>query len=212
MKKPIIYYSLFIFLIFNSCAEEKGNTKNETPSNNDSIKTFINVNEPQFNVSETDTLMNIKVQSKDSNIQFFTRYYSELYENSYSRMMYLIMIQNGSPVWLVHPASDYGKKFPHKGIDTKSGTVHVNAPYESGILAYSGVFENNIAVGVHKSYTPNGKLKYSANYDSNIVTVYDSTGQITRIDSSYIIKLESQNMQIDPEALPEKCEPLIINE
>jgi len=139
-------------LVIFSCERSKNkiNTKLE---GHDISKSDLTIDEIELNKLEVeldiDSVINNKLISTRS---LHTRYYSKVSGKAKSKMMYLVMIKDSMPVWLVHPASDYGLPYPAKGISTSSNSVLVKAPYESGAIAYSGLFENNIAKGEHCSY------------------------------------------------------------
>jgi hypothetical protein len=95
---------------------------------------------------------------------FLRDYYPKKHEGAYSQMMGLKLVENDTIVWLMYPASDFGREYIRKGIHVSSDSVTINAPYENGQVAYQGVFINYEAVGNHYSYYPNGELFQTVNY------------------------------------------------
>ena len=126
--------------------------------------------------------------------------------------MYLVLLKDNKPIWLVHPASDFGKEYPEKGISTGLGSVLIRAPYESGIIGYYGLFEDYNAIGEHRIYLPTGILKFSINYDSNILIEFDSLGNKIREDLDYKTQLQSEKLNGTSSLLLRGTELLKMNE
>lgn len=110
-------------------------------------------------------------------------YYDHKRENSCSQVILLSMMIDDSVAWQMHPAADFGRFMPRKGLRVYQDSVRVIAPYINGNIAYDGLFVKYEAVGIHNSFYLNGKQYQSIDYDNDL---------LTQLDTLTNLKIESQ--------------------
>lgn len=109
--------------------------------------------------------------------------YPKHYEGTFSDVLSMEYYANDTLIWLMHPAADFGRIIPDKGIQTKSGIVTIEALYPNGDSAYFGTFNNHLATGIHLSYKPGNILVSRADYEQFTYSVYDESRNVIQEDS-----------------------------
>lgn len=164
------FYLILVFA-FSSCSNnstEKNNAYDGAPQTQQANIQF----EDSIRTYPTATLRPFYSTEIDSANAHYALFYRKPISETRSAMIYLVAYEKGEPLWLVHPAADFGSPYPYKGISTRTGNVYVNAKYENGVNGYTGRFINYKAVGIHETFTINGTLKYRTDYDKGTFYKY----------------------------------------
>jgi len=194
------FYLLLVF-IFSSCSNnntDENSTFNITPQTEQAIIHF----EDSVKTYPTNPLRPLHTTDIDSANARYALFYKKSISETRSAMMYLVAFEKGEPLWLVHPAADFGSPYPYKGISTRTGNVYVNAKYENGANGYTGRFINHKAVGIHETYTIGGILKYRTDYDKGTFYEYNAETHTLIKDTIFHKTLYSdslENIQLNPE-------------
>jgi len=72
--------------------------------------------------------------------------------------------------------SQYPK--PIKGFGMTLDSILVNCPYDNDTIWYSGLFLHKKPVGIHKTYFPNGQLKFEYDYQTLKIKAFDKNGKL----------------------------------
>ncbi|CAN5308209.1 hypothetical protein BH09BAC5_BH09BAC5_15360 [soil metagenome] len=99
----------------------------------------------------------------------------------------VIAFDNDSILWYGFPTADMYYDEPIKGFGIYSDSIFVECPYRNGTIWYKGLFVNKKPTGIHKMYYPNGNIRFLRDYNTQIVSVFDSTGKFIRKQQAGII-------------------------
>lgn len=108
--------------------------------------------------------------------------YSSMFSlNESPEAKFLTYYKNDSTIWLMFPSTDINFFGPQgqfvKGITINVDSFHVKAPFKNGALWYEGTFvkvetekqsRQEKAIGTHKRYFENGKLRMITNYSLSV--------------------------------------------